>query len=74
MPVILRSSYSDSVSLDLVQAGILVVVKWKDGYTTKLLSNQELLGHTLASQPAVLKRPCYWARQIIIAVLESRGV
>jgi hypothetical protein len=76
-PVIIKSTYIDKLSIDLVDTGIEVTAFWKGKSWKKVFTNGELLGHT-ATLPAeawrVPREPCYWARQIIAAILNQRGV
>lgn len=76
-PTIIKSSYVKDISICVVDAGVEVTATWDGGEMKKVLSNAELLGHTStlpAQSWAVTKRPCYWARQIIGAILNQRGV
>jgi hypothetical protein len=67
----------DSLSIELVDTGLEVTASWKGSTWKKVFTNQELLGHTLTLSPlawSVPQRPCHWARQIIQAILNQRGV
>ena len=75
--IIQRSAYMDSVTYALVDAGVQVTATCKDRTFTKLLTNEELLGHTMAMPLASWRVPraaCYWARKILQELLNQRGV
>lgn len=76
VPTIIKSSYIQDLAICIVDTGLEVTATWKDGNWKKVFTNQELLGHT-SSLPAqawsVPKRPCFWAKQIIGAILNQRG-
>lgn len=77
VPIIQRSTHTSALSFSLVEDGLEVVAQTPTGELRKKLSNVELLGHTASRPPhswEVPKRPCYWARQIISALLNLRGI
>jgi hypothetical protein len=76
-PTIRRSTLITGFRMGIVDEGIQVTAVYSGTEWKKVFTNQELLGHTFnLSSPAwkVPKRPCYWARQIISAILNQRGV
>jgi len=80
IPTIRRSTYSDNVTVSLVDEGIQVVVSWSykgGGEWRHLFTNEELLGHTSTLRPPSTwmghRRMCGLSRQIIYSVLSQRG-
>lgn len=76
-PTIRKATHITGLLMEIVDEGIQVTVVYSGTEWKKVFTNQELLGHTSSlTSPAwkVPKRPCYWARQIISAILNQRGV
>jgi hypothetical protein len=72
-----RSAYLQDLSMTVFDTGLEVTATWNGFQWKKVFTNQELLGHTSSLSPlawSIPKKPCYWARQIISAILNQRGV
>jgi len=75
--IIQRSAYMDSVAFSLSNWGLEAHASCKGRTFLVVLTNEELLGHTMALPAASWKVPkaaCYWARKILQSLLNQRGV
>jgi len=77
-PIILRSTFADAVTFEIVDDGIAANVSWsrrEPGSWQRVFTTQELLGTLRVGSTWIgARRACGFARLVIQSVQEKRGI